>query len=174
MLFLFLVFLQSKLDLQPIVLNINRYVKSKIFVIMSTFHWQDQDKDWKFYYEEGKSYLNTCKKLIINRGSFDNEFLYNLSVLAGERLVLGMLLSYDYIPASTSLSGMLQEGKDYYTLNDNLLKGSRFLNKFQTFCSLEVVPFVAPQDDEMTQIVDYIIAIETFCDANLNKELALV
>ncbi len=141
---------------------------------MATFHWQDQEKDWKFYYDEGKSYLNTCKKLIVNRGPFDNEFLYNLSVLAGERLVLGLLLSYDYIPASTSLSGMLQEGKDYYTLNDELKEGSRFLNKFQTFCSLEVVPFVAPKDEEMTKIVDFIKVIEVFCDANLNKEAVLV
>ncbi len=141
---------------------------------MAVFHWQDQDKDWKFYYDEGKSYLKTCKKLIVNRGPFDNEFLYNLSILAGERLVLGMLLSYDYIPASTSLAGMLQEGKEYYTLKDEVIEGNRFLNKFQTFCSLEVVPFTAPKDEEMKKIVDYIIKIDEFCDENLNKEAALV
>ncbi len=141
---------------------------------MAVFHWQDQEKDWKFYYDEGKSYINTCNKLIVDRGPFDNEFLYNLAVLAGERLVLGMLLSYDYIPASTSLSGMLQEGKEYYTLNDEIKEGNRFLNKFQTFCSLEVVPFTPPEDKEMEKIISFIGVIEEFCDKNLNKQAVAV
>jgi len=140
---------------------------------MDVKHWQDTEKDWNFYYKEGKSYLNTCKKLIKKRGVFDNEFIYNLSVLAGERLVLGLLLSYDYIPAATSLSGMLQEGKSFYSLQDDLLKGARFINKFQFFCSLEVVPLTVPKDDELEKIVDYIQIVETFCEENLNKEAVL-
>ncbi|WP_066627674.1 hypothetical protein [Labilibacter marinus] len=132
-------------------------------------YWQDVDKDWKFYYDEGKSYFNTCQKLIKKRGSFDNEFIYNLSVLAGERLALGMLLSYDYIPAATSLSGMLREGEEHYKLDAEILQGARFLNKFQTFCSLEVIPFTPPNDSELEKIVDYIGIIEGFCDQNINK-----
>ncbi len=134
-------------------------------------HWQDEEKDWKFYFDEGKSYLNTCNKLIKKRGPFDNEFVYNLSVLAGERLALGMMLSHDYIPASTSLSGMLQEGKEFYKLSDDVLKGARFLNKFQTFCSLEVIPFTPPNDEELEQIVSYINIVDDFCSNNLCKEV---
>ncbi|MGQ1786728.1 MULTISPECIES: hypothetical protein [unclassified Saccharicrinis] len=131
--------------------------------------WQDAEKDWKFYFDEGKSYLNTCEKLIVNRGPFDNEFLYNLAVLAGERLALGMLLSYDYIPASTSLSGMLQEGNEFYELSEDITKGARFMNKFQTFCSLEVVPFTPPTDEELESIVNFISKVGRFCTNNLNK-----
>lgn len=140
---------------------------------MEVKHWQDTEKDWNFYYNEGKSYLETCKKLILKRGAFDNEFIYNLSVLAGERLVLGLLLSYNYIPAATSLSGMLQEGKSYYTLKDEMLTGARFINKFQFFCSLDVVPLTVPKDDELEKIVDYIRAVESFCEENINKEAVL-
>lgn len=141
---------------------------------MDVKHWQDIKKDWKFYFNEGKSYLDTCKKLIIKRGTFDNEFLYNLSILAGERLVLGTLLSYDYIPSSTSLAGMLNEGKSFYELNEELSKGSRLINKFQQFCSLEVVTLTVPDDTELEKIINYMVAIESFCDNNLNKEMALV
>ncbi|GAF03195.1 hypothetical protein [Saccharicrinis fermentans] len=134
-----------------------------------TKFWQDVRKDWQFYFDEGKSYLNTCKKLIVNPKSFDNEFIYNLAVLAGERLVLGMLLSYDYIPSSTSLSGMLQEGKEFYQLDEDILEGARFLNKFQTFCSLEVIPFTPPDQQELESIVKYIVLIAQFSTNNLNK-----
>ena len=134
--------------------------------------WFDVEKDWKFYYDEGKSYLNTCNKLIVKRGPFDNEFIYNLSVLAGERLALGMLMSYDHIPASTSLSGMLQEGNEFYELSDEIKEGARFLNKFQTFCSLEVIPFTPPTDEELESIVTFIDKIGEFCESNLNKAVA--
>ncbi len=140
---------------------------------MDVKHWQDSEKDWKFYYDEGISYLNTCKKLIIKRGSFDNEFIYNLAVLAGERLALGLLLSYDYIPSATSLSGMLQEGKEFYTLDDELLKGARFINKFQFFCSLEVVPLTVPNDEELSSIVNYIQTIYDFSEQNLNEKVVV-
>lgn len=133
--------------------------------------WQDTEKDWKFYFDEGKSYLATCKKLIQKKGCFDNEFIYNLSVLAGERLALGLLLSYNHIPSATSLSGILQEGKGFYELDTELLNGARFINKFQFFCSLEVVPLTVPNDEELTQIVNYINTLEEFCTSKLNNEV---
>lgn len=137
----------------------------------STKFWQDQQKDWKFYFDEGKSYLNTCNKLIKKKGVFDNEFIYNLAVLAGERLALGMLLSYDYIPASTSLSGMLKEGKDFYPLAPELITGARIINRFQAFCSLDVVPLTVPDNKELAEVISYINEVDTFCDKHLNAEL---
>lgn len=137
-------------------------------------HTQDVVKDWKFYYDEGKSFLSTCSKLTQRKGLFNNEFIYNLAVLAGERIALGLLLSYNYIPSATSLSGMLQEGKSMYDLDESLLKGARFINKFQFFCSLEVVPLTVPNDQELNQIVDYVQSIDQFALANLNKDVALL
>ncbi len=137
---------------------------------MDVKHWQDEEKDWNFYYNEGKSYLGTCQRLIINRGAFDNEFIYHLAVLAGERLALGLLLSYDWIPSSTSLSGMLQEGRDFYTFDKSLLEGARLINKFQNFCALDVAPLTVPENEELEKIVKYIEKVEVFCDANLNKK----
>lgn len=138
---------------------------------MDVKHWQDEQKDWKTYYDEGKSYLKTCQKLIIKRGAFDNEFIYHLAVLAGERLALGLLLSYDWIPSSTSLSGMLQEGRDLYTFDKSLLEGARLINKFQNFCALDVAPLTVPEDEELEKIVKYIEQVDTFCDANLNQKV---
>lgn len=140
---------------------------------MDAKHWQDIEKDWKFYFDEGKSYLDTCKKLIMNKASFDNEFIYNLSILGGERLVLGTLLSYNYIPSSSSLSGMLEEGKSYYDLKKELLEGASYLNQFQQFCSLEVVPLIVPNDKELKTIIEYMTTVEIFCDKNINTEAVL-
>ncbi len=142
-------------------------------MVMEIRHWQDQEKDWKFYYDEGKSYLNTCNRLIKNKGIFDNEFIYNLAVLAGERLALGMLLSYDYIPASTSLTGMLKEGQDLYPLAKELIAGARIVNRFQVFCSLDVVPVTVPNDEELVEVVKYINQVDVFCEAHLNSEIAV-
>lgn len=133
--------------------------------------WQDQEKTWDFYYKEGLSYLKTCKGLLNNKKTFDNEFIYNLAVLAGERLALGLLLSYDYIPSATSLSGMIQEGKEFYEYDESLLTGARFINRFQFFCSLEVVPLTVPNDEEIERLVGYMEDIRVFADKNLNKEL---
>ena len=136
-------------------------------------NWQDEEKDWSFYYAEGESYLKTCKGLVGNKKKFDNEFLYHLAVLAGERLILGLLMSYDYIPAATSLTGMVIEGKSFYKYNDELLKGGRLINKFQNFCSLDVVALTVPNDEEMFKIVDYINSLYVFSKENLNKEVLL-
>ncbi len=133
--------------------------------------WQDEEKTWDFYYKEGLSYLKTCKSISVNKKKFDNEFIYNLAVLAGERLVLGLLLSYDYIPSATSLSGMIQEGKEFYEYDDSILEGARFVNKFQFFCSLEVVPLKVPNDEEILKLVGYMETIQAFTDKNLNKKL---
>ena len=134
---------------------------------MASKFWFDQEKDWKFYYDEGKSYLKTCKKLLIKRGPFDNEFIYNLSILAGERLVLGTLLSYDYIPASSSLLGMLKEAEEKFTVDNNLFDGAKYIYKFQPFCSLEVEDFKIPDDSEIKKVVDYFLSIENLCEKNL-------
>jgi len=142
-------------------------------VMKETKFWQDQEKDWKFYFDEGKSYLKTCNKLINKKGVFDNEFIYNLAVLAGERITLGMLLSYNYIPASTSLSGMLKEGKELYPLATELIVGARIINRFQAFCSLDVVPLTAPKDDELIEVVKYINSVDAFCSEHLNQEVSV-
>lgn len=136
-----------------------------------TKNWQDVDKTWDFYYREGESYLKTCQSLLKDKKTFDNEFIYNLAVLAGERLVLGLLLSYNYIPSATSLSGMIQEGKQFYKYDESLLTGARFINKFQFFCSLEVVPLTVPNDEEISKLVGYMEDIEVFSRNNLNKEV---
>lgn len=140
-------------------------------IMKETKFWQDQEKDWKFYFDEGKSYLNTCNKLINKKGVFDNEFIYNLAVLAGERLTLGMLLSYNYIPASTSLAGMLKEGKELYPLAPELIVGARIINRFQAFCSLDVVPLTAPKDDELVEVVEYINLVDAFCTQYIKQEV---
>ncbi len=140
---------------------------------MEIKHWQDQEKDWKFYYDEGKSFLKTCNRLMNKKGIFDNEFIYNLAVLAGERLALGMLLSYDYIPASTSLTGMLQEGQELYPLAKELIAGARIINRFQAFCSLDVVPLKVPNDEELVEVMNYINAVDKFCAEHLNSQIAV-
>lgn len=138
---------------------------------MELKHWQDVEKDWKFYFDEGKSYFDTCQKLSVKKGVFDNEFIFNLSVLAGERLLLGLLLSYDYIPSSTSLGGMLQEGKSLFKLNDELLEGAQYIYSFQAFCSLDVAPLTVPNDEELTSIINYIRKIAAFSEENISKKV---
>ena len=66
-------------------------------------------------------------------------------------------VSYNYIPSATSLSGMIQEGKQFYKYDESLLTGARFINKFQFFCSLEVVPLTVPNDEEISKLVGYIV-----------------
>ena len=66
---------------------------------------------------------------------------------------------------------MIQEGKEFYEYDDSILEGARFVNKFQFFCSLEVVPLKVPNDEEILKLVGYMETIQAFTDKNLNKKL---
>jgi len=117
---------------------------------------------------EGLNYLKKTSKIDPKTTKLGAEVVYNMVSLGIEAVLTHVLMSYDKMVDHSGISMMLRELESVETVPEDWKAAARFMNKFQSYCSLEPIPAKVPNADELEKILAFGRQIETYALEKLN------
>lgn len=111
---------------------------------------------------EGLMYLNKLHNIDPKNSKLGTEVLYNFVSIGIESVLTAVLMSHNKMVDHSGISMLLRELQKVEKVDDNWLETARAMNRFQSYCSLEPIPVKTPNADEITEIVNFGLSIESY------------
>jgi len=118
---------------------------------------------------EGLSYLNKLDKMDPYESKLGSEVLYNFVSLGIEAVLTAVLMSYNKMVDHSGISGMLRELAKVEKVDQHWIDTARFMNRFQSYCSLEPIPVKIPTKDELVRIIEFGKSVEIYAKRKLDS-----
>lgn len=118
--------------------------------------------NWNEVWEEGLDYAKTIKRLDPNNTKLDNHTIYNMVCMACESMLTAIIGMYGEMAEHSTVSGMLRVLGTKTEVPDNLIAQSRFLNRFNTYCSLDSIPAKEITKEDIIKMKDFILSVGPF------------
>lgn len=118
--------------------------------------------NWNDVWEEGLAYAKTIKKLDPINTKLDNLTIYNMVCMACESMLTAIIGMHGSMAEHSTVSGMLRLLGTKTEVPDHLIDESRFLNRFNTYCSLEAIPAKQITTDDIIKMKDFVLAVAPF------------
>ncbi len=111
---------------------------------------------------EGLNYLKKTSKIDAATTKLGAEVVYNMVSLGIEAVLTHVLMSYDKIVDHSGISMMLRELESVEEVPEEWKSSARFMNKFQSYCSLEPIPAKVPDVEQLVKIIGFGKMIEAY------------
>lgn len=104
---------------------------------------------------EGISYLEKLDKINPETSKLGSEVIYNFVSLGVESVLTGVLMDYNKMVDHSGILMMLRELQTVEEVELSWIDAARFMNKFQSYCSLEPIPVKIPTNLDLVKIIDF-------------------
>lgn len=123
-------------------------------------HTEEQQK----LIDEGLAYLGQLHGINIEESKLGAEVLYNMVCLGIEAVFTGILLKYDCVIDHSNIFRLLREldQREDVPLFDAWMKTAKYMARFQSYCSLEVIKVKIPNKDELKEMFEFGYGVETY------------
>lgn len=112
--------------------------------------------------QEGLDYLSKLENMDPKKSKLGSEVLYNFVSLGIESVLTAVLMDYNKMVDHSGISHMLRELETVEPVKANWKEVARFMNRFQSYCSLEPIPVKIPNHEELARIIDFGIDVEVY------------
>lgn len=104
---------------------------------------------------EGISYLEKLDKIDPKTSKLGSEVIYNFVSLGIESVLTGVLMNYNKMVDHSGILMLLRELQTVEEVDLSWIETARFMNKFQSYCSLEPMPVKIPTNLDLVKIIDF-------------------
>lgn len=127
-------------------------------------------ENWNDVWEEGLAYAKTIKKLDPNNTKLDNHTIYNMVCMACESMLTAVIGMFGEMAEHSTVSGMLRVLGTKAEVPEYIIEQSRFLNRFNTYCSLDAIPAKEITTEDIVKMKDFILLVGPFLiDLHVDK-----
>lgn len=116
----------------------------------------------KLVLAEGLMYLKKLHAIDPKNSKLGSEVLYNFVSIGIESVLTAVLLAYNKNVDHSGISMMLRELEKVEKVDSEWIDQARYMNRFQSYCSLEPIPVKVPTADEMVGIVKFGLSVEKY------------
>lgn len=116
---------------------------------------------------EGIDYLDRLKSVDVANNKLGSEVLYNMVCLGVEAIFTGVLLKYDCVIDHSGIYRLLRELKTREDVPENWDVTAKLMGRFQTYCSLDIIPAKIPTDAELLQMFEFGDSVRGFAVQNI-------
>lgn len=109
---------------------------------------------WNQEFTEASQYALAAKGLYQNK-KIDNQTLYHIVSLSVEQYAAAMASYLGFIPVHSGLSSVFREINGKVELPIHFIEQVRALNRYMTYCSLEISDPIPISDEEMKKMIDF-------------------
>lgn len=88
--------------------------------------------------------------------------LYNFVSIGIESVLTAVLMSHNKMVDHSGISQLLRELEKVEKVDSEWIKTARAMNRFQSYCSLEPIPAKIPNADDLTNIVNFGLSVESY------------
>ncbi len=133
---------------------------------MELFTWKKQSDD---LYKDGAGYLKTLEKHLNQPSRFDNNLLFNISIMSFEKLFAALLAYYETEAIHHTPVSMYREANTYDKgLTPEMMDTARLIQSFESICSFDSKGYTTPTDEELRTIITGLISIKEYVGGVLN------
>ncbi len=118
---------------------------------------------------EGISYLEKLDKMDPYTSKLGTEVIYNFVSLGIEAVLTAVLMENNRMVDHSGISRLLRELAKVEEVDQTWVDTARFMNRFQTYCSLEPIPVKIPNKDELVRIIAFGKSVETYANKKLKS-----
>lgn len=116
---------------------------------------------------EGIDYIDRLQDIDISNSKLGSEVLYNMVCLGVEAIFTGVLLKYDCVIDHSGIYRLLRELKTREDVPQDWDGTAKLMGRFQTYCSLDIIPAKIPTDGELRQMFDFGTSVKQFAVVNM-------
>lgn len=116
---------------------------------------------------EGLDYLSKLKNVNPATSKLGPEVLYNFVSLGIESVLTAVLMDHNKMVDHSGISHMLRELESVEPVKEEWKEIARYMNRFQSYCSLEPIPVKIPNIEELSRIIDFGIDVAEYANAKL-------
>ena len=127
-----------------------------------------KNSTWDEFYSHGIQYMKTVEKSGERKDLFTPVIIYNMSALAIEKLLMGVLILHGDLPYSHTLGGMADFAKNILGLDDKLVNDMSIMGEMQMICSEDDISFRDPKSEDIPFFIDVMKRIYTQTELFLN------
>lgn len=118
---------------------------------------------------EGIAYLAKLDKMDPHESKLGSEVLYNFVSLGIEAVLTAVLMNHNKMVDHSGISRMLRELAKVEEVDDSWIETARFMNRFQSYCSLEPIPVQVPTKEELVRIIEFGKSVELYAKRKLDS-----
>ncbi len=104
---------------------------------------------------EGLAYLEKLENVNPATSRLGNEVLFNFVSIGIETVLTAVLMNYNRMVDHSGILRLLRELEKIEPVNQSWIDTARFLNRFQSYCSLEPIPVSIPDKSDLIRILDF-------------------
>jgi hypothetical protein len=112
--------------------------------------------------QEGLDYLSKLEKIDPATSKLGSEVIYNFVSLGIESVLTAVLMAHNKMVDHSGISKMLRELETVEAVDKAWMETARFMNRFQSYCSLEPIPVKIPNNEELMKIINFGKSVEKY------------
>ncbi|MFV0397853.1 MAG: hypothetical protein ACK5JU_07530 [Bacteroidales bacterium] len=123
-------------------------------------YWKDQAFQ---FLSEGEGFVKILERSLSRTSRFNNDLLFNLSVMSFEKLFVALLSYYGIEATHHAPLALYREAQAVdSSLTDNMKQTARLIASHESICSLDDKGYSTPTDDELGKIIIGLIEIRDY------------
>lgn len=113
-----------------------------------------KNSTWNDFYIHGVQYMIAVEKSVRQSGLFTPVIIYNMSAMAIEKLLMGVLILHGDLPYTHTLSGMADFAKNIVGLDEKLVEDMNIMDSMQMICSEDDKSLKEPGAEDIPFFID--------------------
>jgi len=126
-------------------------------------------EEWKKYYDEADSYSKAAFGAF-NKKKLGGLVVYNLIGLAIENYLTAICMDFNVMPEHSSIGSMIHLLKKQMEIPETFAPEARFINRFMTFCSLEIMDTPEPKQSDLVRMLSFTEDVKNLADKTLGTK----
>jgi len=116
---------------------------------------------------EGLAYLEKLHKVNPQKPKLGTEILYNFVCIGIENVLTGVLMRHDCTVDHSGILQLVRELDKIDKVDLDWIEKARFMNKFQSYCSLDYIKPKIPTTDDLAVMIEFGKSIEAYGKKNI-------
>jgi len=120
--------------------------------------------------EEGLGYMKTLKRYLTKPSRFDDELLFNMTVICYEKFLTALITHYNEMPLSHEPSALFEEAqKQDGGLTKEMGETMNQIKSHESICSFENKGYKVPTSKKLKEIISGLIPIEQYISKKVKQ-----
>ncbi len=117
--------------------------------------------------KEGIAYLEKLKGVDPSKSKLGAEVLYNFICLGIESVLTAVLMENGKVVDHSGIGNLIRELKNVEEVDPMWVDTARYMNRFNSYCSMEPIAAKIPNNDELKQFIVFGLSVLEYGQAKL-------
>jgi len=127
---------------------------------------------WQDFIQAGREYLKTASNGVSRPAVFNNELIFQITAMAIEKLIVGLVHYHHQMPVDNTLSGLVESLSAVCPLDPEMADRIRQIENIDDMCALTVAHREPPGDDAIREILAVGNEVAEFVDQHVPQNRA--